>query len=495
MKSVNKLIWVVIISTTLISFSSILSFPVDWSINPIWSGSATLRQIDIDNHLKSPDDDTFRIFTVQSASPRFVLLFTDVSSSLPMQWRCETLEMSPNGSYGARIGDVDRNGVNDLVYIRSATPYYLFRRYWDITNSYWVQETICQTNGANWALDVADADNNGFTDDIIYSAGVTSSSRVYRAYWTGSQWQNSELWSGDGRTIQGIAIGNFDQSNGDSNEIVVATAGTSADGGRVVRIKWNGLTWDTLTLWKCPDNASFTNVAIGDIDSTNPGNEIVLANGLGPGSMIRGAIIELFGSGTNWYQRPIFIPQSSTNAWGLAIGDVMTTNPGEEVIFANSLGPPYEVRTVFGSGDSWSNELIFAIGGATYGIVTGDVNKHRTINQEIAIAGNSSVYEAEQLISGNISISNTTPLLQQRIIIAPNPTKNLLSVKCADVPFSLFKIALYNSVGRLIKSFPVNETDNTHCLQFNIADIPNGVYILRFVSKDIKEEKVLVINR
>jgi hypothetical protein len=494
-KFICSLILTFITLSTASPYDTQSSMPVDWSINTIWSGSATLRQIDIDNHLKGINDDTFRVFTVQAAAPRMVLLFTDTSTALPMQWRCDTLEISPVGYYGACIGDVDRDGDNDLVYIRSATPYFLFRQYWNSTGSTWITETITSTTGGNWGMDVGDADNNGYTDDIIYSAGVTSSSRLNRAYWTGSAWQNSEIWSGDGRTIQGIAIGNFDSSNGDSNEIVVATAGSTTNGGRVMRIKWNGSIWDTMTMWKAPDNSSFTNVAIGNIDTTNLGNEVVVANGLGPGSMARGAIIEVYGSGTTWSQRPIFTPTASTNAWGLTVGDVMTTNPGDEVIFANSLGPPYEVRAVYGAGSNWSNELIYNIGGSSFGIVTGNVNKHRTLNQEIAIAGNGIVYEAEQQPSGGITVINTNQLTQSNIVIMPNPTKNILFVKYNGLLANPPHITLYNTAGRLVKCYTLNGFDQNQSYKIDVSSIPSGIYLMRLVSGEIKTTKVIVINR
>jgi hypothetical protein len=316
-----------------------------------------------------------------------------------MLWRAETLEISPSGYYGAGIGDVNNDGKNDLIYCRLSSPYYLFRRFWDDNLRTWAPETITATTGANWAFAIGDANNDG-VDDIIYSSGVATNSRLYRTYWNSTFWQTEIIWNGDGRTIQGVAIGNFDHANGDSNEIVAVTSGSTTDGGRVIRLKWTAQGWDTLTLWKCPDNASFTNVAIGDFDASNIGKEIAVANGLGPGSQIRGAIIEIFGNDTTWYSRVLYTPPSPNNAWGLAIGNIYQNNPGEEIVFANSLNPPYVVRILYGIGDTWTCDSTFTIGGATYGITVGDVNRHRTINSEIAVAGNYAVYEIEEYVPG-----------------------------------------------------------------------------------------------
>jgi len=381
-----------------IHFSSTSStfMPTLWDTNRIFTGSATLRQVAIGNLLKGPTDDTFRIFTVQSNNPRMVLLFTDISSAPPMQWRSDTLEAASAGYFGARIGDVDRDGDNDLIYARSAAPYYLFRRYWD--GATWAAETIAPIIGANAGMAIGDADNDGSADEIIFSAATGASSRLLRAYWTGSVWQIDTIWWGDGRTIQGVAIGDVENTG---NEIVAVTSGSAADGGRLMRIHWSGSSWDTLTLWKATDSLSFTDVAIGDFDSTNSGNEIAVGNGLTASTQSRGAVIEIYGSGTTWTANPIYIPTGSENGGSLAIGDILDTHNGAEVISATAGGGgglTFAVRTIYGGGSEWNNEMIFNIGGSAYGIAIGEVNKYRTLNSEIAITGNSRVFEAEQRI-------------------------------------------------------------------------------------------------
>ncbi|MEO0084617.1 MAG: VCBS repeat-containing protein, partial [candidate division WOR-3 bacterium] len=232
--------------------------PTFWDTTRIYTTMAGFRQIAIGNRLKGLSDDTFRIFTVQANNPRMVLLFTDISTAPPMQWRCDTLEVAPAGYFGARIGDVDRDGDNDLIYARSSSPYYLFRFYWD--GVAWVSETIAPLIGANAGMAIGDADNDGNEDEIIYTVGTGTASRLQRAYWTGSAWQIDTIWWGDGRTIQGVAIGDFDNTL-TGNEIVTVTAGSYTDGSRVMRLYWSGSNWDTLTLWKAVDSVSLIDVA------------------------------------------------------------------------------------------------------------------------------------------------------------------------------------------------------------------------------------------
>ncbi|MEO0131875.1 MAG: T9SS type A sorting domain-containing protein [candidate division WOR-3 bacterium] len=473
---------------------NIMLAQVSWVVNPIWYGSATLRQIALGNHLKGPLDDTFRLFTVQSAAPRLVLLFTDTATTLPMAWRVETLEVSPSGYYGAGIGDVDRDGKNDLIYCRFSSPYYLFRRFWNDSTNTWQLETLATLTGANWALAIGDADNNGWNDDIIYSAGVTANSRLYRTYWTGTAWQTEVIWAGDGRTIQGVAIGDFDSANGDSNEIVAVTAGSYADGGRVIRIRFSASGWDTLTLWK-KDSTSLTNVAIGDFDSTHPGKEIAVANGLGPGSLARGAVIAVLGSDTSWQARPLYIPPASNNAWGLAIGDVMTGNPGEEIVFANSLNPPYVVRVIYGAGDTWTTDSIFTIGGSTFGIVIGDVNRHRPTNLEIAIAGNAAVYEAEEYIAGGIRI-NAHNSRTSELTLFPNPAQEYLFLSLpADIDLSQTTLYVVNSLGQ--KLLTINKSPaTTMTLAVPLKNISNGIYwIVTKINGNFYRAKPFVVRR
>jgi hypothetical protein len=366
-----------------------------WDTIMIFQGSTTLRRVAIGNHIKSSTDDTIRIFTVQSVGTRMVLLFTDTSSALPMKWRSDILETSGAGFMQVGIGDVDRNGVNDLVYARSSTPYRLKRAYWD--NNNWAYDSITTMTGSSWAMTVGDADNDGYNDDIIYAQGVTANCHLMHAHYNGTTWDISQIWAGDGSTMQGVAIADFDAGY-PGNEIV------TAGGGRVMRIRWTGSAWDTLTLWQVPANGSFCAVAIGNFDSQNVGNEIAVGNGLGPGSMAIGAVIEIYGSGDNWQARPIFTPDTNENCWGLASGDFLSTNPGEELVKSGSFS--YYVRAIWGAGDTWHNEIMFEIPGSSYGAAVGNINKHRPYNDEIVLTGNYQVIETEERITLVPFISN-----------------------------------------------------------------------------------------
>jgi hypothetical protein len=473
--------------------------PTLWDTNRIWTGGggqSTPRQVAIGNHLKGPADDTFRLFTVQSNNPRMVLLFTDISSVPPMQWRCDTLEVAPSGYFGARIGDVDRDGDNDLIYARSSSPYYLFRRYWD--GATWAAETIAPTIGANAGMAIGDADNDGNADEIIYSNGTAASSRLQRAYWTGSVWQIDTIWWGD-TTIQGVAIGDFDNAN-TGNEIAVVTAGSYANGGRVMRIYWSGSTWDTLTLWKAVDSVSLIDVTIGDFDSTNSGNEIAVGNSLTAGSAARGAVIEIYGSGTTWSANPIYIPTGSENGNVVAIGDILDTHDGAEIVSATAGGGGgmnYAVRAIYGGGSEWNNEMIFNVGGSSYGIAIGEVNKYRTLNSEIAITGGSRVFEAEQkIITGPIilNVSNTprVALSTEPVIIRAKIYDN--HIPPLDLTDSLCYAANDTSTWTWITKDSMHTSDSMYFYTIPAQDTGSIVYFHLMAKNTLDERTVSSIR-
>ncbi len=474
--------------------------PTLWDTNRVWTGGggqATIRQIAIGNQLKGPTDDTFRLFTVQSGNPRMVLLFTDVSTAPPMQWRCDTLEIAPDGYVGARIGDVDRDGDNDLIYARSSSPYYIFHRYWD--GATWAQETIAPVIGANAGMAIGDADNDGNADEIIYSAGFDTLSRLHRAYWTGSAWQIDTIWWGDSRTIQGVAIGDFDADFA-GNEIVVVTAGSYADGGRAIRIHWSGGIWDTLTLWKATDSVSLTDVAIGDFDSNNSGNEIAVGNSLTAGSLARGAVIEICGSGLTWNANPIFIPTGNENGNALAIGDILDTHDGAEVVSATAgMGPgyTYAVRAIYGSGSEWNNEMIFNIGSSSYGIAIGEVNKYRTLNQEIALTRTGRVFEAEQkILTGPLILNvNNTP----RVALSSEPV--IVQAKIFDYhipPLDLIDSLGYATDDTLtwtwITNDSINTSDSTYYYTIPAQDTSSIVYFHLIAKNTLNERTVSSVH-
>ena len=93
--------------------------------------------------------------------------------------------------------------------------------------------------------------------------------------------------------------------------------------------------------------------------------------------------------------------------------------------------------------------------------------------------------------SGNNTIDfgffdpNTTSVFEDddsRISIYPNPVSDILTIQ-GDL--DLFKIELYNTVGRLVRSVQANH--NIHNME--VSSLPAGVYILKIINRDSNQMK------
>ncbi|UCD19088.1 MAG: T9SS type A sorting domain-containing protein [candidate division WOR-3 bacterium] len=369
----------------------------NWTNVKLYDGSSTLRDIVIGTKIKGATDDTIRLFSVSSASPRNVMLMTDTSTSsttpIENRWIADTLYQPGTGFYSAAIGDVDRDGDDDLVFGRTSSPYNMLWKYW--TGTGWnTTDTLITTNGSYgyiYDIKIGDANNDGYADDIIY----TNRYAVMRAYWNGSSWDTLRLWDGNGSTCYGVAIGDFDASH-TGNEIVAVTYGPTGS-AEVMEIMWNSVTssWDLYQILMAPVDFNMYAVEIGDFDASHPGNEIAIGCG-GTLTDDYGSIIEVYGSGTSWSYRACYTPPAYHYVRDMGIGDFLDENAGDEIVFVVSTSP-YEVRAVYGSGATWYDQALFSPGGTSYGVDVGDVDQYRTANDEIAITGYYDIYEAEQI--------------------------------------------------------------------------------------------------
>ncbi len=377
--------------------SPIFPNPANWDTTTIYSASSgTLQKIAIGNHLKGISDDTFRIATGQSPLTRNALILTDTSSMPPMKWRTDIpfTGTGTNGIVSVAIGDVDGDGMNEIIFGQAGGN--LKRVKW--SGGSWNVTQIDSQGTAVYDIAIGDADNNGVTDIIFARYNY-----VLRSYWTGSVWQTNIIWSGDGSICQGVAIGDFDSSL-PGNEIVATTYN-----GRVLHIRWNASTWDTLTM-HYNSICSFYDPAIGDFDTLNIGNEIVFGNATV--TITYGSVIELFGSGINWTSRVIYTPVGTNEGYqNLAIGDVLDEHPGFEIVGTGIRSTTDSVRVFYGSGTSWANQTITGFSQVpALGVAIGDINKYRVLNQEIAFARNTILYEAEQRLPPGPAIINVSHL-------------------------------------------------------------------------------------
>jgi hypothetical protein len=292
-----------------------------------YATTVTKYDVAVGNYLKGAADDTVRILTTQNASPFGVLLATDRSTALPMNWVTETIHTNTIAMRGCAIGDVDGDGQNEIIIGHTATPFGLKMIKW--SGSAWVTTTVLTSTssyvGAIHDVAIGDADNNsGTPNDIVFN---NSSYGVMKARWNNSTSTFDTtriLYNTTNSTYYGVAIGDFDQTYA-GNEIV-----TVSYGQRVYRIKWNSATWDTATIFYTTTDYDYYDVAVGNFDASNPGGEIAINNGYNYAS--GGAVQEVYGSGSTWAMRNLgYNPTTWGGSGEIAVGDFYSGNAGEEI--------------------------------------------------------------------------------------------------------------------------------------------------------------------
>jgi hypothetical protein len=356
-----------------------------WDSTRVYTGTVQMYDLAVGSKLKGASDDTVRIFTTQYDSPYKVLLFTDRSTALPMNWVTDIIYTDASGNIGAAIGDPDRDGQNELLFGRWSSGYQLRMAKWN--GSAWITSTIATLPYPIYDIAVGDANNDGSNDDII----AATAAAVFRVSWNGASWDTTRILN-SGLGTYGVAIGNFDAAYA-GNEIVAVTMMSKA-----FRIRWTGAAWDTLTIYY-NSSPSVYDVTVGDFDASNPGDEIALSSSHYSTST-HGAVIELYGSGASWSSRDLYSPLDWGTFAEIAAGDFYAGNAGAEIAAISGSGDSNQVRLIYGSGTSWHNEKIMGTGGMyNYGVAIGNVNRYRP-GDELAVGGNRKVWEAEERIEG-----------------------------------------------------------------------------------------------
>ncbi|MEO0075128.1 MAG: fibronectin type III domain-containing protein, partial [candidate division WOR-3 bacterium] len=344
--------------------------------------TGTLRDIAVGVGLKGALDDTVRFFIANSASPRRQLLYTDTSTAGPIfrtAWRAEMIESSAVGFHAAAIGDANNDGIPEIIFGRSSTPYRLKRAQWDGSN--WQVDTIAQVASYIYDIAIGDPDNDGLNE--IY---FTNGTALMKCFWnTGtSTWDTVRIWTSSAGTIYGVAIGNADP-NKTGNELYVCTYGQTVK-------QWHSVGGAALNYAPIDSfyaDVDFYDIAVGDYDPLNPGDEIAINNGYAYATY--GNIFLLRNDGTTWW-RTRFILYS---AWG-TLGEVNIGGPvfdffnGNVMIFTpgSVSGMPI---ALWKDGESYYYWPLPSMGGPIYsGIGIGNINKWRTTangSQEVVMAG------------------------------------------------------------------------------------------------------------
>lgn len=383
-----------------IRFDSTRIFPP-----PALSGTTVFRDVATGTNFMGPLDDTVRIFTVMSSAPFHAMLVNDTASVPPLKvgtagWQRHGangrwIDSCGVGYWGAAVGDVNGDGITDMVYGQSASPFKLFRAWWNGTT--WQRETIAGFAGAIKDIAIGDADNNG-SADIVLCAGVS----VFRVRRSGSLWLKDSLYTST-LACNGVAVGDFNLSY-TGNEIIAVSQES-----RIVQIRWTGSAWNVWNLIASTPAISLEDVAIGDFDPDSSGNEVVILNSGNFASY--GNVFIFYVHGSSWSYKALgafFSDQGMGKAGEVTVGEVYELADNPQVVFtAGDASTTYNYPIVLWKSDStyWIRALP-RTGGSTYGIAIDNVNKHRESHTlEMAVTGNGRIYEYEQQLLYNNDMS------------------------------------------------------------------------------------------
>ncbi|MEO0083151.1 MAG: VCBS repeat-containing protein, partial [candidate division WOR-3 bacterium] len=294
------------------------------------------REIAVGKNFKGPLDDTVRIFAVMPNSPCLALLINDTTKFPPLKprelgWQRHGnngrwIDSSAVGFHSAAVGDVNNDGVTDMLYARgtsSGSPYRLFRAWWNGTS--WQKETLSTFVGPINEIAIGDADNDGY-QDIVFPAG----NAIFRMKWTGSGWQRDSIYGGDGSACHAIAIGDVDLSSArPGNEIYIATINE-----KLIQIYYSGGIWisQQIDVFTSYGNVDFYDMAIGDFMSDMPGAEIVINNGYNYQTWGQFFVYYTDANNDWWRLRLNFLSLPWGRDGEITIGNIYDLHNGNEII-------------------------------------------------------------------------------------------------------------------------------------------------------------------
>ncbi|MEO0254686.1 MAG: T9SS type A sorting domain-containing protein [candidate division WOR-3 bacterium] len=382
--------------------------------NRIWQGATAnlTREVTVGKNFKGSSDDTIRVITVQSGGSRYLVIATDTSKTGfgKGKFRIVTPYQFPSGgsAYSVAVGNIDGDEYTDIIVGLAASPYTVYWFEWDALASSWVLVNSFNASAAVYDIVIGDADNDGIANEIVLAVSSTTTPHVLRVIWTGSSWDITTIPL-SGAPSRGVAIGDV-RPDLLGNEIYVV--GSSY----IWMIYWNGSSWQVSTI--IATAAASWDVVVGDIDLSLPGNEFAVVH-----SSTSYQVSVWNWTGSTWSGRA----WAWTSTWGtsdndIAIGDVITDNYGKELIITGGSATS-AVPVIFwiGSGGSgWVRTLPKTKSTfADYGVAVGDVNRHRSYNQEFVLSGGGSLVEGEQIVYSDdigtywIRMKNYTAVVNQ----------------------------------------------------------------------------------
>jgi hypothetical protein len=361
-----------------------------WDTNRVYAGSSSnlTRKVAIGRYFKGATDDTLRVITVQSGGTRNLVIATDTTSTGfgKEKFRIEEPYTFSGGTpHPVVVGDIDGDAYTDIVAAMSATPYLVIWFEWD--GAAWAARDSFAVNAAVYGLTIGDANNNGNANELlvpIYSA--TGGYAVMHAVWTGTAWDTTRILFSQPTYPRDVVIADI-RPDLAGNEFYVS--GTSAIG----MAYWNGASWDTSTVATSLASTVY-GIDAGDVDGNLGGTELV---GVHSSSTYQISVWNW--DGAAWQGRAWQWSSSSIGSYNdIAIGDILTDHPGNEVVVTGASTTQYPAAFwIAANGSGWVSMLPKPVASQTqYGVAIGDINRFRSMNEEFVLTGYGTIVEVEQ---------------------------------------------------------------------------------------------------
>jgi hypothetical protein len=210
------------------------------------------------------------------------------------------------------------------------------------------------------------------------------------------EWSSTKIWA-DQEQLKTVAIGDIDPTN-DGNEIVVG-----GDSQRITMLKGEEVYWGSKMIWY--DNWYTNAIEIGDIDPKHEGDEVATVGWDGQVTMI-------YWKDDNWQTSEI--GQRTDYLYDVAIGNVDPLTSTNEVLVVGD-DDKLVIYNKNGTNDSWTETEIFQDLDYLHLVTLGDVYPGHE-GPEILLSGGSS--RLTMVYLENDTVVSKTIFVDERIINA-----------------------------------------------------------------------------
>ena len=78
--------------------------------------------------------------------------------------------------------------------------------------------------------------------------------------------------------------------------------------------------------------------------------------------------------------------------------------------------------------------------------------------------------------------------------VVPNPASTQFSIKFDQVDLSLVTIEIYSVLGNKMSPLSLKQHSSMNSITVNVADLPDGIYLLRITHKDSQSTKRIKVQ-